>query len=580
MDYTISGLQPKITGGEWELGEKWLLFDTSGTFSIDKDITANIYLVGGGCTGGRGSRDSVNFALGGNGGDGGYVYCAQNVKISKNTDCNITVANAVDKAGTSIEIEDLILNCGNTGYFSATGGNGGSVYRGSSGTSKRNASNGYNGVITPYGYVGSSGGGGGAYYSVTSATYGTGGTGAGSGGDFNSGKTATNYGCGGGGGGCNGNVTSANYAGGAGVKGCVIICIIKEDESKPKFKQDSFDYNGLIQDPTIGDNIENFDDSFMEISGTTSGKNASTYTIYISLKEGYYWEDGTNKEVELTWTINPIKIPKPTVAPLAYDYTGSVSYSDTHYKLPTITYSLPEGVIPKNIITTSGTGTARQYKANDYTITFSINDPDSCSWEDGDTRDYTSVTWKINPIVVEIPKVTSGDFTYDGKSYGTNVTSEAHKVVVENVDFNIMTQGGDYNSKTNVGNYSITYTLRDPDSCSWIDGTTTPKTVYWNINKRTIYIDVPYLEPNQAEFTYDGTEHTPVVTNLNNTYMSVTGTTSSTSANTEDQPFWEIHISLKTATNDLYLWNIEDEEEQTKDVVLKWVVHKGIIEVT
>lgn len=61
--------------------------------------------------------------------------------------------------------------------------------------------------------------------------------------------------------------------------------------------------------------------------------------------------------------------------------------------------------------------------------------------------------------------------------------------------------------------------------------------------------------------------------------MSVKGTVSSVAANNVDKPFWEINIALKTAANYIYKWNVEDEDKQTKEIVLKLVVNKGSFKV-
>lgn len=119
MDYTISGLQPVQTGGEWEHGNSWFLFDESGTFSVDKDIKARIYLVGGGCDGGNGDGNAyARTGTGGSGGDGGYVYTIPSVLIPKNTDCRLTVAGKKDKSVTtgsvSIDSNDNPYTGGNS----------------------------------------------------------------------------------------------------------------------------------------------------------------------------------------------------------------------------------------------------------------------------------------------------------------------------------------------------------------------------------------------------------------------------------------------------------------------------------
>lgn len=332
------------------------------------------------------------------------------------------------------------------------------------------------------------------------------------------------------------------------------------DVKIPNLEQETFDYNGIKQTPKI----VGFDSSSMIKSGTLSGTSADEYEIYIGLKEGYQWDDGTMGDITLKWKINTITVDKPAVAPLEYTYDGSGAYNSSYYKLPSVTgYN-------KNIMSQSGTGLTKQYKAGEYFITFTLKDPASCSWADGTSADYTA-TWVIKTATIPIPVVTSEDYTYDGKT---------HSALVNGYSPEIMTRSGNSGGYSTANNYSITYALRDPGSCAWSDGTTANKTVYWNINKQIVYIDKPFLTEEQSEFTYDGTTHTPVITNRDNNKMNVSGTLSSIAANTEENPFWEINIALNTATNYLYKWNVENEddkseENQTAPVVLKWVVNKG-----
>lgn len=249
----------------------------------------------------------------------------------------------------------------------------------------------------------------------------------------------------------------------------------------PYLEKSYFDYDGTIHyADTLGDNgnLKNFDSYYMTKSGTSSGKSAcakdNPYVIYISLKEDpkciYQWIDEKGNtftdDIPLEWWIKPIKIKKPDVwkevtnkgtgevegtyytgdGTLFYDYDGYAPSFSECWKLPSIETEYAEGKKYSDVLDITGTGLTKQYKANTYPISFVIKHPDSCSWitEDEDeinTEDY-NVSWTINPIEVDIPKVTSKDFTYSGQSYGINQTAEDRKVIVENYDPKIMTQSG------------------------------------------------------------------------------------------------------------------------------------------
>ena len=73
-----------------------------------------------------------------------------------------------------------------------------------------------------------------------------------------------------------------------------------------------FVYNGKWQYVKEED-LDNFDRKLMKIvyKEDSKGKDAGDYKIWVDLKDkdGYYWEDGTTDEQELTWTINKAENP-------------------------------------------------------------------------------------------------------------------------------------------------------------------------------------------------------------------------------------------------------------------------------
>ena len=221
----------------------------------------------------------------------------------------------------------------------------------------------------------------------------------------------------------------------------------------PRLEKTSFDYNGLSQDVTDNDNLKNYSENrnYITLSGTFSSRFAcppkEPYELIFSLKPNtsnyiYEWVDENGNTstdaVVLEWRINPIKIKKPDVwktirhedgtveniyytgeGTLTYDYDGSASYSSVYYKMPNIEAEYAEGKKYTTLLSITGNGTTRKYKAGSYPIVFSIKHPDSCRWDDGtpdgSTDDYT-VTWKINKSVVEIPVLLKDDFKYNGYS--------------------------------------------------------------------------------------------------------------------------------------------------------------------
>ncbi len=384
----------------------------------------------------------------------------------------------------------------------------------------------------------------------------------------------------------------------------------------PRLEKESFDYNGLTQDVTANGNLKNYSDyrSYINLSGTFSGIYAcppdEPYRLTVSLKPNtssyiYEWVDENGNTstdaVVLEWRINPIKIKKPDVwktiqhedgtaeniyytgeHTLTYDYDGSAAYSTAYYKMPNIETEYAEGKKYTTVLSITGNGTTRKYKAGSYPIVFSIKDPDSCRWDDetpdGSTDDYT-VTWEINKTVVEIPVLLNGDFTYTGSSQSPEI--EGYKP-------ELMNRRG-YASAIAANEYSTIFDLRDKDSCSWIDKktniqTTDEQTIEWEIKKRIDYVPKPKLE--LFDFDYNGTLRIPTIndgktiieaTRYFSSVVTISGTLSSVTANEENKS-WEILVNLKNNSNITYQW--EDEKENpTGTIVLRWYVHKSTFNV-
>ncbi len=244
-ELVFTGVQPVKKGTSRD--SKWFVIADSGTFSIDRDITADIWLVGGGCAGGTGEWKAAQYtALGAVGGDGGYVKKYSGVSIKRDVDNIAVVAPADDTDGTSLSVGGELFSCGDAGYSAAVGGGGSSLTGDGNGkdyTINYQPGDGTSGITTPYGTVGSSGGGGMACDGHVHRTRtGKGGTGAGNGGTHQEkGSNAVNYGCGGGGGdGCG--AAKMGNVGGVGMQGCIII----------QYKIDE-DYLDPVDNPTPPD---------------------------------------------------------------------------------------------------------------------------------------------------------------------------------------------------------------------------------------------------------------------------------------------------------------------------------------
>lgn len=376
-DYTVSGLMPVLTGDVTKFGESWFLFDTSGTFSTDKDLNCTVFLVGGGCGGEKGYGNNGGNSIGsetkgGQGGNGGSVFVLSEITIPKDTEIKITVAEADDPTGTIFEWLEHIYNCNDESSSSTVGGRGAySIFKNNkNGFVVQNyASKGVDGVETPYGIVGSSGGGGGVNTLNNSTKGVAGGVGAGSAASYGVGGAAKNYGCGGGGG-CGVPTQRLCDVGGAGKGGCVIVCVQNGLKTPVPNK---LTYNGKEQFPFGENGLEG-----IKISGDVSAVGAGTYVAYLDIVGEDYWLDGTSDTKEVRWTIEHAVFPKPVATndtaadgTIKFEYEG---HGTAYNKSPQI-LNYDENIMNRDGVTSA-------YKAGVYSLVYSLKDTESAAWID------------------------------------------------------------------------------------------------------------------------------------------------------------------------------------------------------
>ena len=288
------------------------------------------------------------------------------------------------------------------------------------------------------------------------------------------------------------------------------------------------DYTGEPITPVIS----NIDNTLVN-TFCTSQINPGDYSITFSLKDknNYIWSTGGTTDIVLNWSIiaKIIEIAIPTVSPLSFEYDGTVkepvisSYSSYHI---------------------TQTGITSATNAGDYEITFSLVNTMFMKWSDDTIADKV-ISWKIEKVVLGIPTV-SGDYEYDTSS---------HDAQVSGYDDNTMTRSGTV-TNTNVGDYTLTFNLKDSNNYKWSDGSATSKTGTWKITKKLLTI--PSVS---GTYTYDGTEKSATITNYDSTTMNQSGTESTTNTGT-----YTITFSLKSTDN--YKWS----DNTTSNKVINWVV--------
>ena len=156
---------------------------------------------------------------------------------------------------------------------------------------------------------------------------------------------------------------------------------------------------------------------------------------------------------------------------------------DGNPKMPTGTISVNAGTV--NVIdlevlyegtgsTTYGSATAPT-NAGTYTVTYKVPDTNA---------NYTgtfSVAFTIKKAQLEKVTLVENTFEYTGDE----IVSQDN-----NFDSTKMNVSGDIKA-TNVGNYSITVSLKDKDNYEWKDGTTTDLVLNWSITQATPDYTVP-----------------------------------------------------------------------------------------
>lgn len=265
---------------------------------------------------------------------------------------------------------------------------------------------------------------------------------------------------------------------------------------KPSLSTVSLEYTGTTRTP----GIKNASTSVL-MTGDLSATELGKYTIVFSLKnpDKDTWaeeDDGGTEPYSLNWWIvvptGGIKLSIPSLSPTSYGYDG-----DVHS--PTI------NGYDSSKMTKSGTESA--VSIGSYDIVFSLKDTSIYKWSDSSITPQTR-TWKITSKKISKPSLTSASFTYNGRSQSPTLNS--------NFDSSLMTSSGDLSS-VNVGNYSMTISLKDKVNCCWSDGSTADIELSWKITRANIT-----ATPSQSvALKYSGCEQSPYWENYDSYQLSI-----------------------------------------------------------
>ena len=186
------------------------------------------------------------------------------------------------------------------------------------------------------------------------------------------------------------------------------------------------------------------------------------------------------KETTKDFTIHVVNKTDVNISGLSNNET--FTYDGTR-KMPTGTISVTAGTVNVDDLEVlyEGTGSTNYNSATaptnagTYTVTYKVPDTNA---------NYTgtfSVAFTIKKVQLEKVTLVENTFEYTGDEI---VSQDS------NFDSNKMNFSGDIKA-TNVGNYSITVSLKDKDNYEWKDGTTTDLVLNWSITQATPNYTIP-----------------------------------------------------------------------------------------
>ena len=214
------------------------------------------------------------------------------------------------------------------------------------------------------------------------------------------------------------------------------------------------------------------------VAGATEGDVVMTVTA-VKVDLG---GDGTPeyKETSKDFTVHVVNKTDVNISGLSNNETFTY---DGNPKKPTGTISVNAGTVNVDDLEVlyEGTGSTTYSKdtaptnAGTYTVTYKVPDTNA------NYAGTFSVAFNIKKAQLEKVTLVENTFEYTGDE----IVSDG-----SNFDSNKMNVSGDIKA-TNVGNYSITVSLKDKDNYEWKDGTTADLVLNWSITQATPDYTVP-----------------------------------------------------------------------------------------
>ena len=230
-------------------------------------------------------------------------------------------------------------------------------------------------------------------------------------------------------------------------------------------------------------------------------KQIGSYTVTLSLKPNYVWNDNTTEPITYNLTITQKKLALPTATTQTLEYNASVA----EYEIDLQYDSSKVGI-------DSSSDAKKVTHAGEYKVIFNIEDKNYCFASGknvSDDRMQYTLTWQVKPISCKKP-TRQKNFTYDG---------EVHTVALKDFDRTIMSESGEM-SEIDAGEYIVTVSLLDNVNYVWEDGTTADLSVVWKIDR--LSVDAPIAGTTTFTYTGDIITYLPV-RNYDQSKMKISG---------------------------------------------------------
>lgn len=288
----------------------------------------------------------------------------------------------------------------------------------------------------------------------------------------------------------------------------------------------SYTWTGESQTPSITNYTSSTYKSKMYVTGELNGRDAKTYNFSIGLidTDNYVWDDGTTDPIDLTWTINKLRLSKPTKQE-DYEYTGIII-------VPTLNYDNPLYI--------NKDGVTEATEPNQYKMIVSLKDTNNMMWSDNTTAPF-NIYWQITLAKISKPSITNKEFIYDG---------DYHRPTYQNFDPTIIDCEG-HMEAIEADTYDLVFKIHDPQHYTWSDGTGSAYVqTQWQIKP----LQIPEAKLKIESFTYNASDTTPYsplpIVGWNPDIMKLNQTESTTSATAIGNYY--VVIDFKDPKN--YIW--------------------------